>query len=87
MEITKAVFGVLLLGLAIWMLSRFIPAPATLALYAALLIVSGIYLGATDSFNSDTTGWQRLFKGVGIVVLVYGMTLLVGAVSGGHSLL
>jgi len=87
MDATKAVFGVLLLALAIWMLSRIVPAQVTLALSAALLIVSGIYLGATDALSPSSSGWRRLFKGAGLVVLVYGLTLLIGALSGGHSLL
>ena len=87
MNATKAVFGVLLLALAIWMLSRIMPASITMALSATLLIVSGIYLGATDALSPGVSGWRKLSKGMGLVVLVYGMTLLVGAVSGGHSLL
>ena len=87
METTKAVFGVLMLAMAIWMLSRFIPASATLALAAALAIVSGIYLGALDTINSEASGWRRLFKGAGLVSMVYGVILLIGAASGGNDLL
>ena len=46
MDAIKAVFGVLLIGVAIWMLERILPAPLTMAMWAALLIVSAIYLGA-----------------------------------------
>ena len=35
----KAAFGVMLLGVAIWMLSRILPGPVTLALWAALAFV------------------------------------------------
>ena len=38
MDAVKAVFGVLLLGLGIWMLERVAPAALTMALWAALLI-------------------------------------------------
>jgi len=87
MDRVKAVFGVMLLGLAIWMLSRFLPGNITLALAAILVIVSGIYLGALDSIQPETEGWRRLAKGGGVVALVYGITLLVSALAGGHSLL
>jgi len=87
MERVKAVFGVLLLAMAIWMLSRFLPAQATLALSAALAIVSGIYLGALDSLTKDSAGWQRLSKGSGLVAVIYGAALLIGALSNGSSLI
>lgn len=87
MERVKAVFGVLLLAMAIWMLSRFLPAQAILALSAALAIVSGIYLGALDTLTKDSAGWQRLSKGGGLVAVIYGAALLIGALSNGNSLI
>ena len=87
MERVKAVFGVLLLAMAIWMLSRFLPAQIILALSAVLAIVSGIYLGALDSLTKESAGWQRLSKGGGLVAVIYGAALLIGALSNGHSLI
>lgn len=87
MERVKAAFGVMLLGLAIWMLSRFLPASITMMLSAALVIVTGIYMGALDSLQQSAEGWRRLSKGGGVIALVYGASLLVGALAGGHSLL
>ena len=82
MDAIKAVFGVLLLGVAIWMLERILPAPITLALWAALLILSSIYLRALDALPVEASGWMRLWKGLGVVSLVYGVLLLIGAASG-----
>jgi thiol:disulfide interchange protein DsbD len=82
MDAIKAVFGVLLLGVAIWMLERILPAQIALALWAALLILSSIYLRALDALPVEATGWTRLWKGVGVVSLVYGVLLLIGAASG-----
>ncbi|MBX2823183.1 MAG: protein-disulfide reductase DsbD, partial [Gammaproteobacteria bacterium] len=87
MDTTKSVFGVLMLAMAIWMLSRFVPGGVTLALSAALVIVSGIYLGALDTINPDSSGWRRLSKGFGLIALFYGAILLIGAASGGRDLL
>ncbi|MDX1594592.1 MAG: protein-disulfide reductase DsbD [Gammaproteobacteria bacterium] len=84
MDAIKAVFGVLLLGVAIWMLERILPAALTMALWAALLIVSAIYLGALDAIPPHGSGWRRLWKGTGLVMLLYGAVLLVGAAGGGH---
>jgi thiol:disulfide interchange protein DsbD len=80
MTAVKAVFGVMLLAVAIWMLERIIPAAVTLGLWAALLIVSAIYLGALDT--SPRQGWMQLWKGVGVISLVYGILLMIGAFSG-----
>jgi len=87
MDSVKAVFGVLLLGLAIWMLERILPAPVILLLAGALLIVSAIYLGALDVIKDGATGWSKLWKGLGLILLVYGGILVIGAAGGSHSLL
>jgi len=82
MNKVKAVFGVLMLGVAIWLLERVLPAPVTLALWAALLVLSSIYLGALDGLAVEASGWSRLWKGIGVLSLVYGILLLIGAASG-----
>ncbi len=82
METVKHAFGVVFLGLAIWFLERLIPAPATLALWAALLISSAIYLGALEPLRDAASGWQRFWKGIGLLFLCYGVVLLVGAAAG-----
>ncbi|MCG6870314.1 MAG: protein-disulfide reductase DsbD [Gammaproteobacteria bacterium] len=87
MDTTKAVFGVLLLGVAIWLLERFLPIQVIMLLSAALLIISAIYMGALETVREGASGWHRLWKGMGLVMLIYGATLMVGAVSGGSSLL
>ena len=87
MDAVKAVFGVLLLGLAIWLLERVAPAALTMGLWGALLVVSGIYMGAIDSLTPDTTGWRKLWKGIGVILLVYGLAIFVGLASGNRSVL
>ncbi len=87
MDVVKAVFGVLLLGLAIWMLERILPAPIILLLAGALLIVSAIYLGALEVIKDSATGWSKLWKGLGFISLIYGAILVIGASKGSHSLL
>jgi thiol:disulfide interchange protein DsbD len=82
MNAIKAVFGVLLLAVALWMLERILPAAIALGLWGLLLIVSSIYMGALDSLPPDATGWRRFWKGIGLALLVYGALLLVGAASG-----
>jgi thiol:disulfide interchange protein DsbD len=82
MNNVKAVFGVMLLGVAVWLLERVIPAPVTLLLWALLAIGVGVYLGALDF--SPRQGWGQLWKATGAVSFAYGVLLLIGAASGAH---
>ena len=81
----KAVFGVLMLALAIWMLERIIPGWVGLLLWGTLLIVSAVYLGALNTLNIDSNGWDKLWKGLGLILLIYGGLLMIGGASGSHS--
>ena len=85
MNATKHVFGILMLAMAVYMISRFLPTTVTMALYGILAVMSGIYLGATDTVTRESHGWHRFGKGVGVVVSVYGLALLIGALAGGNS--
>ena len=82
LERIKYVFGVVSLGMAIWFLGRLLPPPLTLALWAMLLIGSAIFLGALEPLHDAATGWQRLWKSVGLALLCYGAVLIVGASAG-----
>ncbi|MEW8432096.1 MAG: protein-disulfide reductase DsbD [gamma proteobacterium symbiont of Ctena orbiculata] len=87
MDAVKAVFGVALLGVAIIMLERIIPAELAMLLWGMLFIVSAIYMGALRNLEIEASGWQKLWKGLGFVFLVYGTLMLVGAASGGKDTL
>lgn len=82
MNATKAIFGVLLLGVAVWMLERIIPPSASMLLWAALLIIPAIYLRAIDALPESASGWTRLWKGCGIILLTAGVLLIIGVASG-----
>jgi len=84
MDAVKAVFGVALLAVALWMLSRILPESISLLLWAALAVSSAIYLGA---FDAVTNGWQKLWKSLGLLLFVWGVFLLVAVASGGKSTL
>ena len=83
MRVVKAAFGVLLLGVAIYLVARIVPGWVALLGWAALFIVAAIYMGAFDGLTSADGGWRRLAKGAGLVVLVQGVLMMVGAASGG----
>ncbi len=82
MDSVKSIFGVLLLAVAIWLLERVIPGQVTMLLWAGLLIVSAVYMGTLDSLRADASGWRKLWKGLGLIFLVYGVLLMIGAASG-----
>lgn len=82
METVRHVFGVMLLGLAIWIASPVLPPVAQMLAWAALLIFSAIYLRAIDPLPESARGWHRFGKGVGVVALLLGGALLLGALAG-----
>ncbi len=87
METVKRGFGTLLLGMAIYLVSPFLPVSVQMFLWAALLIVTAIYLRAIDPLPAGAHGFQRFSKGVGIIALIAGLAYLVGALSGGRDIL
>jgi thiol:disulfide interchange protein DsbD len=82
MESVRRFFGVLLLGVAIWIVSPVLPGAAVMLAWAALLIGSAMFLRAIDPLPPSASGWWRLWKGAGIFALVAGVALLVGALAG-----
>ena len=82
MEGVKKAFGVLLLATAVWLVSPVVPPVAAMLAWAALLIIPAIYLHALDPLPPTAKGWHRFWKGIGIVMLLTGAALLIGALAG-----
>ena len=82
MEAVKKFFGVMLLGLAIWLVSPVIPDWAHLLAWGALAIGTAMFLRAIDPLPPHAHGWARFWKGIGMVLLLAGASLLVGALGG-----
>jgi thiol:disulfide interchange protein DsbD len=76
MNTVKAFFGIMLLAVAIYLMSRIIPASVTMGLWASLLIFSGIFAGA---FTHSISHKEKFYQGIGIILLVYGLLILIGA--------
>jgi thiol:disulfide interchange protein DsbD len=87
MESVKRFFGVMMLGLAIWIVSPVIPVAAQMFAWAALLIFSGVGLHALDPLPPQVGGGRRLVKGIGILALLLGVAYLIGALSGARDML
>lgn len=84
MNAVKAVFGVGLLALAIWMLERVLPGAVIMLLWGALAIACGVYLGALMRLEPAAGGWRKLWQALGVLLLIVGAAQVVGALSGGR---
>ncbi len=80
MNTIKAIFGILLMATAIYLLQRILPATLSMVLWSLLGIFSGIFLGAFQRANDHH---QRLRQGIAICLFVYGVLVLIG-ISQGH---
>jgi thiol:disulfide interchange protein DsbD len=87
MRSVKHFFGVLLLGVAIWIVSPVLPPAAQMLAWAALLVGSAMVLRAIDPLPSDAGTAARLWKGVGFLALLAGAALAIGVLSGSRDVL
>lgn len=85
MDAIKAAFGFLLLGLAVWMLDRILPGEITMGLWALLVFVAGVFLGAFQPLTEHSGPSRKLGKGFGLLAVLYGATLLIGALTGAQN--
>ncbi len=82
MQNISKIFGVIMLGVAVYMLSRILPSMIIMFLWSFLFIGSSVYLGALEPLKENILGIAKLSKVIGIVFLLYGILLFVGAFLG-----
>lgn len=82
MEAVKKAFGFILLATALWIISPFIPVAVQMGAWALLLIIPAILLRAIDPLPVHAKNGQRFWKAIGVVLLLGGAGMLVGAFSG-----
>jgi thiol:disulfide interchange protein DsbD len=85
MVAVKSAFGFMMLGLAIWMLSRFLPGSLILGMWGVLAVIVGVFAGGLTSLTHESTTAQKLGKGFGFLAIIYGLLLLLGALTGGSN--
>lgn len=76
----KKLFGIILLGVAIYLIDRIIPSIFSMVLWASLCIFTGIYLKPFKLKNNE----DKFKQGLAIMLLGYGLLILYGA-SFGHT--
>jgi len=86
MTAVSQVFGVMMLGLGIFMLSRILPDSVTLILWSLLFMGSALYMGVFDP-SSAKKGMKKLVQLLAVVFMLYGASLFIGAISGADSML
>ena len=82
MESVKRFFGVLLLGVAWWILSPVLPGPLAVAGWGVLMLVAATSLGAFDRLHEVEGAGARLGKAFGVALAVLGAAQIVGAAAG-----
>lgn len=85
MVAVKNAFGFMMLGLAVWMLSRILPGGVTMLLWAVLVLMTGVFMGGLTTLTTSSSGVQKVGKGFGFLAIIYGVILLLGALSGGSN--
>ena len=86
METVKQTFGFVMLGVAIYMLSRLpslIPAEVIMLAWAVLIVVAAIFLGAMTPLTPESSGGRRVGKAVTVLGALYGAMLFIGGLAGG----
>ena len=85
MVAVRNAFGFMMLGLAIWMLSRILSGNITMLLWAVLVFMAGVFMGGLTTLSSESGVAQKLGKGFGALAMIYGILLLLGGLNGGSN--
>ena len=81
MTMVNAVFGVMMLGVAIWMLGKILPSDIIMLLFSLLGIGFGLYLGAFEKEG-------HIFKkSLAVIIFIYSVALFIGFLGGGSNML
>ena len=87
MDVIKAIFGVMLLGIAIWMIGRVLDENTTLLLWGGLAIFVAINMNTLEPLGEHPSWSSRAnVKALGFMILLYGMSLLLGGMAGAKDL-
>lgn len=87
METIKRFFGLLLLGVAWWIVAPVLPAPLVVAGWGSLLLGAATFLQAFDRLPDGAGSAPRLGKALGLVLALLGATQIVGAAAGARDAL
>jgi len=75
------------LAVAIWLLDRIISDMVSLVLWATLFSISPIAMGVLNNLTDTPSAWHRIFKGIGLLIMFYGILLWGLVARGGGDML
>jgi thiol:disulfide interchange protein DsbD len=78
-------FGVVMLGLAIFMIGKVLSDQTTMLLWSLLFMGTSFYMGVFDN-GSVRTGSKKLLQLLAYLLLIYGTVLFIGFLSGAKSM-
>ena len=80
MDTVKSLFGVLFLGVAIYLMAPLLPGAAVMLLWSLLAVLSGFWVFSLKA--RDGSPVAAPLRAAGLVTVVYGILLLIGTASG-----
>jgi thiol:disulfide interchange protein DsbD len=87
MDTVKHFFGVLLIGVALWMVTPVLPTWVVMVAWGVIAIVAAVFLRVFDTLREGVPASARLAKGLGAVLLLAGAIELIGVATGGRDAL
>ncbi len=78
METVERIFGLLLIGAALYYVKFIIPERAFIIILGLFLIVTGVFSGGFDRLTHESTAFQRSRKAFGLIAFIFGTYFLVG---------
>ncbi len=87
MDKVKAVFGIMMLAVAIYLLDRIVSNVVSLLLWASLFTISTGALGLFKPLTKDAGPWHGIFKTIGAIIFIYGILLFLLVAQGGGNIL
>jgi thiol:disulfide interchange protein DsbD len=81
MDTVKSLFGVLFLGVAIYLIQPLLPAAISMLLWSALAVISGFWIFSLKA--RDGAPAPAAVRAPGLLAVVYGIILLIGVAAGG----
>jgi len=86
MTTVSQTFGVVMLGLSIFMLGKVVSPTITMILWSLFFMGTAFYMGVFDS-STARSGMKKLFQLLAFVFLLYGASIFMGVLSGAKSIL
>ncbi|WP_161828943.1 protein-disulfide reductase DsbD [Steroidobacter agaridevorans] len=80
MDVVKSLFGVLFLAVAVYLAAPLLPESAVMLLWSLLAVLSGYWVFSLKARDGNPAAAP--LRGMGLIAVVYGILLLIGAASG-----